>query len=169
MTMNPAMTEDAIPDDSPDRTARQVCAQFHHRPDALIDILRSIQERLGYIPDAAVPALADALNLSRADVHGVVTFYHDFHRQPGGRHRLKICRAEACQSMQGEQVAHLVEERLGIRFGETTGDGRITLETVYCLGNCALAPAAMLDDRLVGRFDADRLEGLIRACGEVNQ
>ena len=123
------------------------------------------RRRFGYVDDAAVPIIAKALNLSRAEVHGVLTFYHDFRRQPAGRHVLRLCRAEACQSMGCEKLAEGLRARLGIDFGGTTPDGRLTLETVYCLGNCALSPAAMLDGRLHGRLDERRLEALLAADG----
>ncbi len=113
------------------------------------------------IDAAAIPLVAEALNVSRAEVHGVVTFYHDFRAQPAGRHVLKLCRAEACQSMGCEAlVEHLAAEH-GISMGETTPDGRLTVEAVYCLGNCALSPAAMMDGELVGRVDRDVLDGLV--------
>ena len=128
-------------------TARTIAAEHGNRPDALIEILHEVQEALGYVPEAAVPVLADALNLSRAEVHGVVTFYHDFRREPAGRHVLKMCRAEACQSMGGEALVARAEDRLGVACGDTSADGRVTLEPVYCLGLCATAPSAMLDGR----------------------
>ena len=99
--------------------------------------------------------------LSRAEVHGVVTFYHDFRREPAGRHVLKLCRAEACQAAGGDALAARAESRLGIPLGDTTPDGQVTLEPVYCLGLCATAPSAMLDGRVVGRLDADRLDALV--------
>ena len=116
------------------------------------------------MPETALPALAKALNLSRAEVHGVVTFYHDFHRHPAGRHVIKLCRAEACQSMGAEALAALVLRSLKLRFGETTADGAITVEAVYCLGNCALSPAVMVDDQLVGRVDAKKFETIVAEC-----
>jgi formate dehydrogenase subunit gamma len=105
--------------------------------------------------------VAEALNLSRAEVHGVVTFYHDFRRSPPGRHLLKLCRAEACQAAGGDALAAAAQSRLGIEIGQTTPDGRVTLEAVYCLGLCATAPSAMLDDRVVGRLDEPRLTALL--------
>jgi formate dehydrogenase subunit gamma len=148
----------------PEDSARQ-CAQRHgNRPEALLEILHDLQEQLGHVPDSTVPALARALNLSRADVHGVISFYHDFRRQPGGRHTLRLCRAEACQSLGCESLVTYAEQRTGIQCGETSADGSVTLETVYCLGNCALGPAAMLDERLVGRLDRSRLDALLDRC-----
>ena len=105
--------------------------------------------------------VAEALNLTRAEMHGIVTFYHDFRREPPGRHVLKLCRAEACQSMGGDALAARTKERLGIGWGETARDGSLTLEPVYCLGLCACAPAALLDGRPVGRLDALRLDALL--------
>jgi formate dehydrogenase subunit gamma len=112
-----------------------------------------------------VPALAEVLNLSRAEVHGVVTFYHDFRAKPAGRHVLKLCRAEACQSMGGEALVRRAEDRLGIACGGTSADGRVTLEPTYCLGLCATAPSAMIDGRIVGRMTADRLDALLKDAG----
>lgn len=119
----------------------------------MLPILHQIQAEFGYIPEEAKQIIATALNLSRAEVHGVITFYHDFRDRPAGRHVLKLCRAEACQSMGGEPLAERVKEILGIDWHETTADGAITLEPVFCLGLCAQAPAAMLDDDLHARLD----------------
>jgi formate dehydrogenase subunit gamma len=127
----------------------------------LLPILHAIQNEFGYIPEAAVPLVANALNLSRAEVHGVVTFYHDFRQAPAGRRVLKLCRAEACQAAGGDALARHAEERLGVSLGETTPDGRVTLEPIYCLGLCATAPSAMLDQSVVGRLDRQRLDQLI--------
>ncbi|WEK52731.1 MAG: formate dehydrogenase subunit gamma [Candidatus Kaistia colombiensis] len=126
-----------------------------------LPILHAIQAAFGFVPEAVEPMIADALNLSRAEVHGVVTFYHDFRRKPAGRHVLKLCRAEACQSMGGERLAARAEAALGISLGETTADGRVTLEPIYCLGLCATAPSAMLDGRVVARLDEARLDRLV--------
>jgi formate dehydrogenase subunit gamma len=128
---------------------------------AALPILHAVQEALGYVPESAVPMIAEALNVTRAEMHGVVTFYHDFRREPAGRHVLKLCRAEACQAAGGEAVATRIRERLGIEFGETSADGRVTLEPVYCLGLCATAPSAMVDGRVVGRLDHERAERII--------
>jgi formate dehydrogenase subunit gamma len=128
---------------------------------AALPILHALQEEFGCVPEAAVPMVADALNLTRAEMHGIVTFYHDFRREPPGRHVLKLCRAEACQSMGGEALAERAQARLGAGWGETTADRAVTLEPVYCLGLCACAPAALLDGRPVGRLDAARLDSLL--------
>jgi formate dehydrogenase subunit gamma len=146
-------------------TARAIASEHGNRPDALIEILHGVQTALGCVPEAAVPALADALNLSRAEVHGVVTFYHDFRGEPAGRHVLKLCRAEACQAMGGEALVARAEERLGIACGNTSADGRITLEPIYCLGLCATAPSAMLDGELIGRLTAPKLDALLKVAG----
>ncbi len=141
--------------------AAGIIAGLAHLDGATLPILHALQERFGYIDDQAIPLVADALNLSRAEVHGVVTFYHDFRRRPAGRHVLKLCRAEACQAMGCEGlVEHLAAEH-GLSMGETTPDGRLTVETVYCLGNCALSPAALLDEALVGRLDRDGIDRLV--------
>ena len=127
----------------------------------LLPILHAFQKTFGYLDEAATPLIADALNLSRAEVHGVVTFYHDFRRAPAGRHVLKLCRAEACQAAGGDALAARAEARLGCAMGATTTDGSVTLEPIYCLGLCATAPSAMLDGRVVGRLNPDRLDALV--------
>ncbi|WP_103257227.1 formate dehydrogenase subunit gamma [Tabrizicola aquatica] len=119
----------------------------------LLPILHAIQEAFGYVPDSAVPQIAKALMLSKAEVHGVISFYHDFRAAPAGRHVLKLCRAEACQTVGADAVADRIKAALGIDWHETTPDGRVTLEPVFCLGLCACGPAAMVDGRLVGRCD----------------
>jgi formate dehydrogenase subunit gamma len=127
----------------------------------LLPILHGIQEEFGYVPQDTLPLIASALNLSRAEVHGVMTFYHDYRDHPAGRHVLKLCRAEACQSMGGDRLADRVTELLGIDFHQTTLDGSVTLEPVYCLGLCACSPAAMLDGELHGRLSDESLGELI--------
>jgi formate dehydrogenase subunit gamma len=119
----------------------------------LLPILHAIQAAFGYVPDSAVPQIAKALMLSKAEVHGVISFYHDFREKPAGRHVLKLCRAEACQAVGADAVAGRIKQALGIDWHETTADGRVTLEPVFCLGLCACGPAAMVDGRLVGRCD----------------
>ncbi len=141
--------------------AAELIAQHAGRDGALLPILHDFQSTFGCIPDLAVPAIADALNLSRAEVHGVVTFYHDFRREPAGRHVLKLCRAEACQSSGGDALVARAESLLGIKLGDTTANGSVTVEAVYCLGLCSTAPSAMLDGRLVGRLDSAKLDGLL--------
>jgi formate dehydrogenase subunit gamma len=122
----------------------------------LLPILHGIQEEFGFVPTESLPVIANALNISRAEVHGVVSFYHDYRKEPAGRHVLKLCRAEACQSMGGDAIAERVQELLGIKFHETAKDGSVTLEPVYCLGLCACAPSAMLDGEVIGRLDETR-------------
>jgi formate dehydrogenase subunit gamma len=134
----------------PERALTRI-KQLEQLPGALLPILHALQEEFGYVDETAVPMVADALNLSHADVHGVISFYHDFRHHPPGRHVLKLCRAEACQSMDCERTIQHVEKRLGVKLGETTPDQTFTIEAVYCLGNCALSPAAMLDGKPYGR------------------
>jgi formate dehydrogenase subunit gamma len=138
-----------------------------HRDGPLIEILHEVQSEFGCIPSGAVAVLARALNLSRAEVHGVVTFYHHFRSKAPGRHVLQICRAESCQAAGGRALERHAQQRLGVGFGETTPDGRVTLEAVYCLGLCACSPAAMLDDEVHGRVTAERLDALIDAGAKV--
>jgi formate dehydrogenase subunit gamma len=136
-------------------------ARHAGREGPLLPILNDLQATFGCVPGEAVPLVAEALNLSRAEVHGVFTFYHDFRREPAGRHVLKLCRAEACQAAGGDALAARAEARLGIALGNTTPDARVTLEPIYCLGLCATAPSAMLDGRVVGRLDEQRLDALV--------
>jgi formate dehydrogenase subunit gamma len=141
--------------------ATQIVAEHHGMEGPLLPILHAINETFGYVPEAATPIVAEALNLSRAEVHGVVTFYHDFRQQPAGRHVLKLCRAEACQAAGGDALAERAKARLGVRFGGTTQDGRVTLEPVYCLGLCSVSPSAMIDGRIVARIDDKKLDALL--------
>lgn len=144
-------------------TVRRIIGDLKGRPGPLLEVLHAIQAALGYVPNDAVPLVAEGLNLSRAEVHGVVTFYHYFRRTPAGAHTLSLCRAEACQSMGGQPLADHVRRRLGIDFHETTPDGKISMEPVYCLGNCACSPAAMVDGRLHGRLTPERLDAVLDA------
>jgi len=139
-----------------------VLAEHRLRPGALLPILHAIQDRLGFIPPTTLPRIADAVNLSRAEVHGVITFYHDFRTAPPGRHLLQLCRAESCQAMGCDRLEASVKARLNIDFYETTADGAVTLEPVYCLGNCALSPAIMIDGELHGRVSAEKFEQLLQ-------
>jgi formate dehydrogenase subunit gamma len=131
------------------------------RPGALIEILHGVQAELGFIPPAAVPVLAQELNLSRAEVHGVVSFYHYFRNTEPGQQTIRVCQAESCQSMGSEALTEHVKKSLGIDFHETTPDGKFTLEPVYCLGNCACSPAVMRNDDLFGRVTPERFEQLL--------
>lgn len=133
--------------------ARAIIGDLKSLEGPLLPILHQIQDEFGYVPQEALPVIASELNLSRAEVHGVMTFYHDYRDHPAGRHVLKLCRAEACQSMGGDQLAERVKQLLGIDFHQTALDGSVTLEPVYCLGLCACAPAAMLDGEVYGRVD----------------
>ena len=134
--------------------------EHKHLEGPLLPILHAFNHRYGHIGDAAVRVIAGELNLTRAEVFGVVSFYHDFKREPHGRHVLKVCRAEACQAAGGDAVADALENALGVKFGETSADGAVTLEAVYCLGLCATAPSAMLDDRIIGRLNEARVQKL---------
>ena len=131
---------------------------------ACLPILRAIQAEFGSVSEAAVPMVADALNLSRAEVHGLVTFYHDLRPNPAGRTVVKLCRAEACQAMGGDRLADTAKRRLGIDWHGTTADGRVTLEPVFCLGLCATAPVALVGERVVGRLDDIKLGNLLDAA-----
>lgn len=124
--------------------------------------LIAIQKEFGFVPPESVEMLADALNLSRADVHGVLTFYHELHTKPHGKHVVRLCRAESCQACGSEAVAAEVEKRLGVKTGETAADGSVTLEAVYCFGNCALSPAATVDGKLMGRVTADAVTDAVK-------
>jgi formate dehydrogenase subunit gamma len=135
--------------------------ELEQLPGALLPVLHALQTQFGYIDAAAIPMVADALNLSVAEVYGAVGFYHDFRRQPPGRHVLRVCRAEACQAMGGEALIRHIECRVGARVGETSADGSVTVEAVYCLGNCALSPSLMLDGNLYGRVSAATADVLL--------
>jgi formate dehydrogenase subunit gamma len=143
---------------------REIAADHRAHRGALLPILHAVQEALGCVPADAIPVLADELNLSRADVHGVVTFYHDFRSEPAGRTTVRVCRAEACQSVGAARLVDHLQERYGASLGETTPDGSLTAEQVFCLGNCALGPAAQVNGRLYGRLDEARLSSIIDAA-----
>ena len=136
---------------------REIIADHQALEGPLLPILHAIQAEFGHVPQAALLEIAQALSLGKAEVHGVMSFYHDFRAAPAGRHVIKICRAEACQSMGADKLADLLQQKLGIGWHETTADGAVTLEPVFCLGLCACGPAAMVDGRLVGRCD----EGIV--------
>jgi formate dehydrogenase subunit gamma len=144
-----------------ERRCGEIIAAHAGQAGAAIPILHALQEAFGHVPRAAVPMLAAALNVTRAEVHGIVTFYHDFREAPPGAHVLKLCRAEACQSMGGEELAAETCEQLRVGWHETSADGKITLEPVFCLGLCACAPAAMIDGKVHGRLDPARLRVLV--------
>jgi formate dehydrogenase subunit gamma len=130
-------------------------------PGGLLPALHEIQDRLGFVPPFVVATLAETFALSRADVEGVISFYHDFRSTPPGRHQVKLCRGEACQAMGANALIASVEQDAGCSLGATTRDGNATLDAVYCLGNCALAPAALVDGKLVGRVTPARVATLI--------
>ena len=140
---------------------RRIVADLKERPGPLLEVLHAIQAALGHVPDGVVPLVAEELNLSRAEVHGVVTFYHYFRRTPPGARTVSLCQAEACQSMGAESLAAHVRRRLGIDFHQTSADGRFSLEPIYCLGNCACSPAVMIDGQLHGRVTPERFDALI--------
>lgn len=136
-------------------------AQYKDMPGALLPLLHSIQDGIGYVPEACYLPISKALALSVAEVHGVVTFYHHFRSHPAGRHILQICRAESCQAMGSEKLEANIKSSLGIDYHQTTADGAITLEPVYCLGNCACSPALMMDDEVYGRMNSQKVAELI--------
>lgn len=148
-----------------DKTAErigEIADQLLGLEGPLLPILHALQAEFGCIPNASYEVLADKLNIGRAEVHGVVSFYHDLRDAPAGRNTLKICKAEACQSMGADELVAGVEAALGVKMGETSQDGSVTLEPVYCLGLCSCAPAAMLDDSVIARADTDGLVGLVK-------
>ncbi|MEW6255614.1 MAG: formate dehydrogenase subunit gamma [Pseudomonadota bacterium] len=146
--------------------AGQIIEAHRHMAGATMPILHALQEAFGFVPEPVVPMIAERLNLSRAEVHGVVTFYHDFRREPPGRHVIKLCAAEACQSMGSEALTAYAEQKLGLEMGETSADGRVTLEPIYCLGLCACAPSALIDGRLVGRLDRETIDEFAAEAGQ---
>ncbi|RUT85742.1 MULTISPECIES: formate dehydrogenase subunit gamma [unclassified Mesorhizobium] len=154
MTMQPASTEITS------RTAA-IIQEMKGLEGPLLPILHGIQEEFGHVPKDALPVIAEALNISRAEVHGVVSFYHDYRSHPAGRHVLKLCQAESCQSMGSDAIAAKLKQLLGIGFHETTRDGSVTLEPVYCLGLCACSPAAMLDGEVIGRLNDEKLDEIV--------
>ncbi|MDZ4729779.1 MAG: formate dehydrogenase subunit gamma [Xanthomonadales bacterium] len=133
---------------------------------ALMPILHAVQEHFGFVPQEAIPLLASLLNLSRAEVHGVMHFYHDFRSQPAGKHVIQVCRAEACQAMGSQDLEKHIKDLLGIDFGQTTADGQFTLEPVYCLGNCACTPSLRIDDDIHARVTPKRFEQLLQSLLE---
>jgi len=147
-------------------TARAIIAAHQSRPGPLLPILHALQEEFGYVDREAEPLIADILNVSRAEVHGVITFYHDFRRTPPSRHVLKLCRAEACQSTGGDRLAAYAAAKIGVAIGGATADGSVSLEPVFCLGLCAVAPSGMLDGRVIGRMDENKLDTLL---AEINR
>ena len=147
--------------------ASSIAASMKHMPGALLPILHEVQHQLGFIPADAVPSIADALNLSRAEVHGVISYYHHFRDKPAGKHVVQICKAESCQAMGSEDLAAHAEHSLGCKFHETTVDKAFSLEPVYCLGLCAQSPAIMIDDQLHAKVTPQKLDALLAACSGV--
>jgi formate dehydrogenase subunit gamma len=152
--------------DSPggDNPVVTIVERWKDEAGALLPVLHEVQAALGYVPPESVADIAAALNLSRAEVHGVVSFYHDFRTEPGGNHRVQICRAEACQAVGARELEQHATAVLDVALGETTADGAVTLEGVYCLGNCACGPSVRIGDRIHARVDADKLDALLAAC-----
>ena len=148
-------------------TVQEITTALKDKPGALLPILHAIQDALGYVPAESVPAIAKALNLSRAEVHGVISFYHYFRDTPPGKHTIHLCRAESCQAMGGKQLEKHVKTRLGIDFHETTADGKFSLEPVYCLGNCACSPAMQIDEEIFGRVSANRFDAVVKETEEL--
>lgn len=159
MTMQQARTEHE-PHDLAARTGAIIEANAALE-GPLLPILHSIQAEFGFVPRGSLPIIAEALNISNAEAHGVASFYHDYRTAPAGRHVLKLCQAEACQSMGSDKVAAQIKNALGIGFHETSADGAVTLEPVYCLGLCACAPSAMLDGEVIGRIDAEAIDEIV--------
>lgn len=148
-----------------DRRIAAVLEQIHDLPGALLPVLHEIQHEFGYVPEEAVPAIARALNLSRAEVHGVISFYTHFRTAPAGEHLVQVCRAEACQAAGCRALEAHIKARLGIDFGATTADGKVTLEPVYCLGNCACGPSVQVDDQLHARMSPQSFDKLLARLG----
>jgi formate dehydrogenase subunit gamma len=142
-------------------TVRELARRLKDRDGALLPVLHAIQDALGYVPPEAVPIVAEELNLSRADVHGVISFYHYFRDTPPGRHTIYLCRAESCQAMQSNDLEAHARRRLGVGFHQTTSSGTFSFEPVYCLGNCALSPAVMVDGQLYGRVTPERFNAIV--------
>ena len=158
---NPDRSDRTDLDAAARETTLAACGRLKDSPGALLPILHAIQDALSYVPGAAVPLIARELNLSRAEVHGVLSFYHYFRTEKPGRRVLRICRAEACQSVGAAALEAHAKRRLGVDYHGTTADGAITLEAVYCLGNCALGPSVMIDDSIEGRVDAQRFDEIV--------
>jgi formate dehydrogenase subunit gamma len=130
-----------------------ICASYNNKPDQLLEILHDLQEEVGHVPEASLPVIAKALNLSRAEVYGVVTFYHDYHMKPQAKHVIKICAAEACQSMGGRDLIALAEK--------LTKGKKVTIEKTYCLGLCAQSPSMMVNGKVMARVDAKKFKSVV--------
>ncbi|MET8471710.1 formate dehydrogenase subunit gamma [Streptomyces sp. NPDC006422] len=160
MTEGGAIMTTSGTDVSVEGVVRRAAAAHRGERGALLPVLHAVQAELGCVPQEAIPVLADEFNLSRADVHGVVTFYHDFRREPAGRSTVRVCRAEACQALGADRLVDHVRAS-GLTLGETSADGRVTVEQVFCLGNCALGPSVEVDGRLHGRVTPARLGAML--------
>lgn len=158
-------TARSAPSDAITAEIDRIIAAHRHLEGPLLPILHAVQDTFGHVPDAAHAPIAAALNITRAELHGVISFYHDFRADPAGRHVLKICRAEACQSVGGAALAEATLNKLGLDWHGTTANGAVTVEPVYCLGLCACAPAVMVDDRVVGRVDAAKIDTILAEAG----
>jgi len=150
-----------------EQTLDEIVTEHSGQIGALMPILHSVQERLGYVPEAAIPILATKLNLSRAEVHGVVHFYHDFRSELPGKHVIQVCRAEACQAMGSVALEQHIKHTLGIDYGQTSADGQFSLQPVYCLGNCACTPTVRIDEQIHARVTPKRFEQLLQSLLEA--
>ncbi|WP_417599297.1 formate dehydrogenase subunit gamma [Pararhodobacter oceanensis] len=155
------MTATPVFGDAEQHVLHEILAANRHLEGALLPILHAVQHQFGYVPAEALPVIAKDLNISRAEAHGVMSFYHDFRDHPAGRTTLKICRAEACQAMGADALVDHAQKTLALDWHETTEDGAITLEQVFCLGLCACGPAMMVDGKLIGRADVAKLDAII--------
>jgi formate dehydrogenase subunit gamma len=162
MKTQPPDTTRPAPDDSL-RIVDDLIAEHRHRPGALLPLLHAIQHALGHVPADAVPAIASGLNLSRAEVHGVIGYYHHFRAEPAGRHVVQVCRAESCQACGGDALWEAAQQALGCAGGGTRADGAVSLEPVYCLGLCAQSPALQIGERLHARVTPEKLQRLVAA------
>lgn len=156
------MTTATLSDDAVARRTDEIIAGQMGLEGPLLPILHAVQAEFGHVPAASLPRIAEALNISKAEVHGVRSFYHDFRDHPAAAHVVKLCRSEACKSLGADQLADHAQERLGTEFHGTSADGKVTLEPVYCLGLCACGPAAMVDGKVVGRVDDARLDQILK-------
>lgn len=151
--------------DTTTQRVEQIVADHGAMEGPLLPILHAVQAQFGHVPADALPVIAAGLNLSRAEVHGVMSFYHDFRTESPGRHVVKLCRAEACQAVGGDALAEAAKAKLGVDWGGTTKNGAVTLEPVFCLGLCACGPAALVDGRVVGAVDDGKLDAILAECG----
>jgi formate dehydrogenase subunit gamma len=151
------------------RMIDEIVGGLADKPGALMLVLHAVNDRIGYVPSEAVPAIARALNLSRAEVHGVISFYHDFRTQKPGRKIIRVCRAESCQAMGAVALTDHIRKRIGINFGQTSANGDFTLEPVYCLGNCACSPAIVIGDDLYGRVSPQRFDAIISSVARSSR